>query len=73
MLHISQLHKEVEHGEFSIKFVEKSGAIIHGSRCICTSFHSAGRTMNLKFCDSEEIRKVRRLSVIEFNEEEVTL
>ena len=73
MLHISQLNKVVEHGEFSIRFVEKSGAIVYGPRCICTSFHSAGRTMNLKFCDSEQIRKVRRVSVIEFNGQEVVL
>ena len=73
MLHISQLHKQVERGEFSIRFVEKSGAIVHGQRCICTSFHSSGGTMNLKFCDSEQIRKVRRVSVIEFNTEEVVL
>ncbi len=73
MLHISQINKQVERGEFSIRFVEKSGAIVYGPRCICTSFHSSGRTMNLKFCDSEQIRKVRRNSVIEFNGEEVVL
>jgi hypothetical protein len=73
MLHISMLHTLVEKGEFSLKFIEKSGAIITGQRCICTSFHSSGRTLNLKFCDSGEIRKIRRVSIIEFNGQEVAL
>ena len=73
MVHISSLHKLVEKGEFSITFVEKSGAEVHGVRCICTSWHSQGRTMNLKFCDSGQIRKVRRVSVTHFNGEEVCL
>jgi hypothetical protein len=73
MLHISQLHKKVEKGEFSIRFIGKDGHEVFGERCICTSFHSAGRTLNLKFCDSEQIRKVRRVSIIEFNGEEVVL
>lgn len=73
MLHISLLHTLVEEGEFSLKFVEKSGAIVDCPRCICTSFHSSGRTFNLKFCESGEIRKVRRVSVIEFNGQEVAL
>lgn len=73
MVHISQLHKIVERGEFSISFVSRSGEVITGKRCICTSFHSKGRTMNIKWCDSGQIRKVRRVSVIHINGEEVVL
>lgn len=73
MLHLSLLHTLVDKGEFSLKFVEKSGAIVHCPRCICTSFHSNGRTLNLKFCESGEIRKIRRVSIIEFNGQEVAL
>lgn len=73
MLHISMIHTLVEKGEFSLKFVAKSGAIVSCPRCICTSFHSSGRTLNLKFCDSGEIRKVRRVSITAFNGQEVAL
>lgn len=70
---INTLHKMVEHGEFSISFVEKSGAIVHAERAICTSWHSAGRTMNIKFLDSGEIRTIRRCTIIAFNNTEVAL
>lgn len=73
MLHISLLHKLVEKGEFSLAFVAKDGNIVKTDRCICTSFHSAGRTMNIKFCESEEIRKIRRCTIINFNGQEVCL
>lgn len=72
-MHISQLHKVVEHGEFSIKFVSSGGEVIHIDRCICTSFHSAGQTMNVKLCESEEIRKINRYTIIEINGQELHL
>ncbi len=70
---INQLHKLIEHGEFSIGFVAESGEIIHAKRAICTSWHSAGRTMNIKFLDSKEIRTIRRCTIIAFNDQEVAL
>jgi hypothetical protein len=73
MVHISAVHKIVEHGEFSIQFVSRTGENIIGKRCICTSFHSSGRTLNLKFCDSNEIRKVRRCTITKVNNQEVAL
>jgi hypothetical protein len=73
MLHISQLHKLVEKGEFSIVFVASEGYKVSTDRAICTSFHSLGRTMNIKFCDSEQIRKIRRCTIISFNGQEVCL
>lgn len=73
MIHISELHKLVEHGEFSIEFIKEDGSTVEGKRCICTSFHSEGATLNLKFCDSGVIRKVRRTVITRFNGEEVML
>lgn len=70
---INTLHRMVEHGEFSLKFVAESGEIIHAKRCICTSFHSKGRTMNIKFIPSGEVRTVRRCTIIAFNDTEVAL
>jgi hypothetical protein len=74
MIHLSQIHKEVQTlPEFSIVFIDKQGNKITGKRCICTSFFSSGRTMNIKFLDSGQIRKIRRVSIIEFNGQEVVL
>jgi hypothetical protein len=73
MFHISQLHKVVEKGEFAIAFVAEEGYIVSTNRAICTSFHSRGRTMNIKFCDSEQIRTIRRCTIISFQEQEVAL
>lgn len=66
-MHLSYLHTAVTRGEFSLKFVAEDGQVISIPRCVCTSFHSAGRTLNIKLCDSGEIRKVVRLSIIELN------
>lgn len=73
MVHISDLYKVIEKGEFSIEFVKEDGSIVVGKRCICTSFHSEGSTLNLKFCDSGEIRKIRRSTIISFNGQEAFL
>lgn len=73
MVHISEISRITEKGEFSLEFVGTSGEVIKGERCICTSFHSQGRTMNIKFCDSGQIRKVRRCSIIGINNQEVVL
>ncbi len=70
---INNLHRLVEHGEFSIAFVAKAGNIVLAKRAICTSWHSSGRTMNIKFLDSLEIRTIRRCSIIAFNDQEVAL
>lgn len=74
MIHISDLHRLVEQGEFSIEFIkEEDGSIIVGKRCICTSFYSEGATLNIKFCDSGQIRTVRRSTITKFNGQEVML
>lgn len=73
-MHMSQLHKFVERDpEFSMKFVSEAGEVITVERCRCTSFHSAGRTINIRLLPSGEIRKVVRVSIIEINGKELYL
>lgn len=74
MIHYSKIHELVEvHPVFSIGFVSKEGEKIYIRRCTCTSFNSVGQTFNVKLLDSGEFRKINRLTITEFNGEEVTL
>ena len=73
MLHSSKIHLIVKKGEFSLRFIAADGNPIVVDRCICTSFHSSGRTMNIKLIESQEIRKVRRCTITHINEEEICL
>lgn len=73
ILLLNHLHTMVERGEFSIAFVAKEGNIVACQRAICTSWHSSGRTMNIKFLESKEIRTIRRCTIIAFNDQEVSL
>ena len=72
-MHISLLHKAVEHGEFSLAFISEKGERISIDRCVCTSFHSSGLTLNVKLCTSGEVRKINRYTIVEFNGKEVYL
>jgi ribosomal protein S3AE len=72
-MHISELQKATERGEFSMRFVAADGEVVRIPHCVCTSYHSKGRTMNVKSCESGEIRKVVRITIIEINDEEVYL
>ena len=73
MILLSNLHKLVELGVFSMAFVEESGAIVAAKDVICTSWHSKGRTLNIKFIESKEVRTVRRCTIIAYQDEEVAL
>ena len=74
MIHISQIHKEVQRlPEFSLVFVNKEGEKIRVNRCVCTSWHSKGRTMNIKILPSGEIRKIIRVTIVEFDGQRVVL
>jgi hypothetical protein len=73
MIHLGNIHKVVSKGEFSFRFVERGGDIVTGRRCVCTSFFSRGRTMNVRWCESNQVRKIRRCTIIEINGEEVFL
>jgi len=72
-MHISNLHKAVEKGEFSFVFITEAGEKTKVDKAICTSFHSAGKTMNVKIIASGQIRTINRKSIIEFNGEEIYL
>ncbi|HNX87705.1 MAG TPA: hypothetical protein PKH58_01370 [Paludibacteraceae bacterium] len=73
MILANNLHKLVEKGEFSIAFIAEEGNIVTCDRAICTSWHSSGRTMNIKFLVSKQIRTIRRCTIIAFNDEELVL
>ena len=77
MIHVSKislLAEQMENGQpklFSCKFVKRTtGEIVTVEKCFCTSVHSEGGTMNIKFPNGQ-IRKIRILSIIEFNGVEV--
>lgn len=56
---------------FSITWVAEDGRKIFVPDAQVTSFHSSGRTLNIKCRTSGQIRKVVRLSIIELNGMEV--
>ena len=58
---------------FSMTFVESSGALVEVPDCICTSKFAPGHTLNIKILSSGQIRKVRTCTIIKFNGEEVHL
>lgn len=80
MIHSGKLYlliKNVkEHGinncqPFSIKWVNKGGEFDEANNIICTSWHSSGNTLNIKFIESGQIRKINRDSIVEYNGTEV--
>ncbi|MCK9627722.1 MAG: hypothetical protein M0R37_03920 [Bacteroidales bacterium] len=74
MIHSSKIHELVETIKiFSIGWVSESGEKIHVRKCTCTSFHSSGDTLNILIIDSGQIRKIRRVTITEFNGEEVVI
>lgn len=58
-------------GTFSITWVAEDGRKIFVPEAAVTSFHSKGKTLNIKCLASGQIRKVVRLSIIELNGMEV--
>lgn len=73
MVHIGSLYKTIEKLEFSIAFVKENGEVIQCTDCICTSFYSKGKTLNIKLLKSGQVRKIRRATIINFNGEEAYL
>ena len=74
MIHVSRLHillakkdKNANPAPFSLKFIKANGELVNIEHCICTSFHSAHRTFNIRITPSGEFRKVRLYSVVELN------
>jgi len=74
MIHASKIFELVQiHPSFSLTFVAKNGELVTVDECRCTSFHSSGKTMNIRIPASGQIRKVNRKTVTAFNGEEVFL
>lgn len=74
MIKESKLFEVVQaHETFSIEWVSAKGELVKADGCRCTSFHSSGKTMNVKLANSGLIRKVNRKSVTKFNGQEVFL
>jgi hypothetical protein len=74
MITVAQVRKSLAQGEpVSLKFIKTDGAIITADNVVCTSSYFHNDTVNLKFNDSGEFRKVKVFSIIEFNGQEVCL
>lgn len=74
MIHESKLFELVQtHPSFSLQFVASSGELVTVEKCCCTSFHSTGKTMNIKIAASGQFRKVNRKTIVNFNGQEVFL
>lgn len=72
MIHVSKVFEVVQLLKtFSLKFVSKTGELVSIEKCSCTSFHSSGRTMNVRLPESGLVRKVVRKSIVKLNGEEV--
>jgi len=57
----------------SIRFWKKSGEIVVANNVVCTSSFFKNDTVNIRFLNSGEIRKIRLSSIFEFNNQEVCL
>jgi len=74
MIHSSKIYELVDVVPvFSIAWISKSGEKIYVRKARCTSFHSSGETMNIMIIESGQVRKINRISIIEFQGEEVIL
>jgi len=74
MIHLSQVKEAIEKDKtFSIKFIKSStGEIIEIKEATCTSTFHKG-TANIKIISSGEIRKIKFISIIEYNGKEVCI
>lgn len=74
MIHINDVRKSLRIGmECNIKFVEATGDVVIAENIAITSSYHKNNTINIKFLTSGEIRKVRTLTIIEYNGMEVYL
>jgi hypothetical protein len=74
MIHIAQVREELaKHQPVSLQFIKKNGDLIQADNVVCTSSYFENDTVNLKFLDSEEFRKIHVCQIIELNGEEVCL
>lgn len=74
MIHIGKVRRILnEHNPVSIKFWKKNGDIIVADNVVCTSSYFLNDTVNLKFLNSDEFRKIRVFTIFELNGQEVCL
>lgn len=72
MLHINQLRAILRaHEPFDCKVWKKSGEIAVYSNVVATSSFFENGTVNLKFINSGQIRKVPVIFIFEINDEEI--
>lgn len=74
MLNIETARTIIESKEpFDVSFWTKDGEIIHARNVVCTSTNFQKNSVNLKFIDSGEIRKIKALLIFNINGEEIFL
>ena len=74
MLHLANARKIIESGQpFSCSFWKKNGEIVKADNVVCTSSYFHGNSFNLKFIESEQIRKIKAVLIFEVSGEEVYL
>lgn len=79
MIHVSKITSICDRKDatgkpvrFSFTALSLKGEVIEGENCVMTSYHTTGRTINIKF-PSGEIRKLRLISFIKFNGQEAVI
>ena len=74
MIHIANARKILnEHNPVNLKFWKANGEIVEAKNVVCTSSFFKNDTVNLKFLNSGEFRKIRVSTIFELNSEEVCL
>lgn len=74
MIHQTVVYKMLRSGgSFDIKFWKKDGSIVVAENVVCTSSHFRGDTVNFKFLNSGQIRKVKMSTIFEINGMEIFL
>lgn len=74
MIHLSQVRKALNSGEpCDLSFWKKNGEIVHASNVVCTSSYFKNNTVNLKFLESDEFRKIKIYLIFQFNNQEVCI
>lgn len=72
-MHISQLHKSIGRGEFSVRFVSERGELIEMNQCVLTSWHTLGNTFNVLLTVSQQTRTINKYTILSINGQELYL
>jgi hypothetical protein len=74
LIHINDARKILTSGQpVSLKFWKSDGSIVYAPNVICTSSFHHGNTVNIKFIDSKQVRKIRTVTIFEINDLELFL